>query len=162
LGHSLMLTGSNTLIHELFDNIRCIDFLEQQPAVDKDKIAVAGNSGGGTQTTYLAAYDRRIKVAVPSCYIATTEIKFNTIGTQDGCQQLWGEGKAGIEEPDFLLMAAPIPILISSAKQDFFSIDGAISAYNELKRLYTILGSPENINQNILFHSACNMNSDSC
>ncbi len=149
LGQSLMLTGSNTLIHELFDNIRCIDFLVQQAVVDKDKIAVTGNSGGGTQTTYLAAYDRRIKVAVPSCYIATTEKKLNTVGSQDGCQQLWGEGKAGIEEQDFLFMAAPIPILISSAKQDFFPLDGAVSAFNELKGLYTILGSPEKINQYI-------------
>lgn len=147
VGQSLLLTGSNTLIRELFDNIRCIDLLEQQVSVDKDKIAVAGNSGGGTQTTYLAAYDRRIKVAVPSCYIATTEMKFNTIGSQDGCQQLWGEGKAGIEEQDFLFIAAPIPIQISSAKDDFFSIDGAVSAYKELKGLYTILGYGEKINQ---------------
>ena len=147
LGQSLLLTGSNSLIRELTDNIRCIDFLEQHPAVDKEKIAVAGNSGGGTQTTYLAAYDRRIKVAVPSCYIATTEKKFNTIGSQDGCQQLWGEGKAGIEEQDFLFMAAPVPILVLSAKQDFFNIDGAVSAYNELKGLYSVLGSADQIGQ---------------
>jgi dienelactone hydrolase len=145
----LLLTGSNSLIRELTDNIRCIDFLEQHPAVNKDKIAVAGNSGGGTQTTYLAAYDRRIKVAVPSCYIATTEKKFHTIGSQDGCQQLWGEGKAGIEEQDFLFMSAPVPILVLSAKQDFFNIDGAVSAYNELKGLYTVLGSADKVDMSI-------------
>lgn len=147
VGQSLLLTGSNTLISELIDNIRCIDFLEQQTSVDKEKIAVAGNSGGGTQATYLSAYDRRIEVVVPSCYIATTEKKFNTIGSQDGCQQLWGEGKAGIEEQDFLFMAAPIPILISSAKEDYFSIDGAVVAFEELKELYTVLGYPERIDQ---------------
>lgn len=145
LGQALLLTGSNALLHELYDNIRSLDFLEQHPAVDKDKLAVAGNSGGGTQVTYLAAFDRRIKVAVPSCYIATTEKKFKTIGSQDGCQQLWGEGEAGIEEQDFLFMAAPVPIRILSAREDFFSIDGAKAAYEELKKLYTVLGVPDRV-----------------
>ena len=147
LGQSLLLTGSNSLIWQLEDNIRCVDFLEQHPYVDKNKLAVAGNSGGGTQATYLAAFDRRIKVATPSCYIATTEKKFFTIGSQDGCQQLWGEGKRGIEEQDFLFMAAPIPILILSAEKDFFAIEGAKTAYRELKNLYTILQLPDKIDQ---------------
>jgi cephalosporin-C deacetylase-like acetyl esterase len=142
-GHALLLTGSNTLVEELQDNIRCLDFLEQQPSVDKNKIAVAGHSGGGTQTTYLTAFDRRVKVATPVCYIATSEEKFKTIGTQDGCQQMWGEGKAGIEEQDFLFMAAPVPIRILATEQDFFSFDGAKKAFEELKRMFTVLKIPE-------------------
>lgn len=147
LGQKLLLTGSNTVIHELLDNVRGLDFLEQHPEVDKSKIAIAGNSGGGTQVTYLIAFDDRVKVATPSCYISTTENKFNTIGSQDGCQQLWGEGKIGVEEQDFLLMAAPKPIRILSATEDFFNIVGARKAYGELKRAYTVLGSPEKIDQ---------------
>ena len=143
LGQHLMLTGSNTLIHELWDNIRCLDFLEQSPVVDKNKLAVAGNSGGGTQATYLAAFDRRIKVAVASCYIATTEKKFHTIGSQDGCQQIWGEGKTGIEEQDFLLMAAPTPVAVLSATEDFFNKDGANSAFTDIEKVYSVLGVPE-------------------
>ncbi len=143
LGHALLLTGKNTLVEELEDNIRCIDFLEQHPSVDKNRLAVAGHSGGGTQTTYLTAFDRRIKVATPVCYIATSENKLNTIGSQDGCQQMWGEGKAGIEEQDFLFMAAPVPIRILATEQDFFSIGGAKKGYEELKRMYTVLTIPE-------------------
>lgn len=145
LGQHLMLTGSNTLIHELWDNIRALDFLEQHPQVDKNKLAVAGNSGGGTQALYLSGYDSRIKTAVISCYLSTTENKLNTIGSQDGCQQLWGEGKIGIEEQDFLMMAAPIPIAILSATEDFFDKEGAKIAFDELKRIYTILGVPEKV-----------------
>ena len=147
LNQALLLTGSNILLHELYDNIRGLDFLEQYPLVDKNRLIVAGNSGGGTQVTYLAAFDERAKVIIPSCYIATTENKLKTIGSQDGCQQLWGEGKAGVEEQDFLLMAAPKPILILSATQDFFNIDGARKAYNELKREYEVLGYPDRIKQ---------------
>lgn len=142
LGQHLMLTGSNTLIHELWDNIRALDFLEQHPQVDKNKLAVAGNSGGGTQALYLSGYDSRIKTAVISCYLSTSENKLNTIGSQDGCQQLWGEGKIGIEEQDFLLLSAPIPIAILSATEDFFDKEGAKIAFDELKRAYTTLGIP--------------------
>lgn len=147
LGQKLLLTGSNILIHELWDNSRGLDFLEQHPLVDSTKLAVAGNSGGGTQTTYLVAFDNRVKVATPSCYIATTEKKFSTIGSQDGCQQLWGEGNIGIEEQDFLFIASPKPICILSAQKDFFNIDGAQNAYNELKKEYAVLGVPDKVSQ---------------
>ena len=143
LGEAQLLTGTNSLINELYDNIRGLDFLEAHPKVNNDKLAVAGNSGGGTQVVYMVGYDDRIKVATPSCYLATSEKKFNTIGSQDGCQQLWGEGAMGIDEQDFLLMAAGIPIRLLAAEQDFFSFDGVKTAYADLKRHYQKLGSEE-------------------
>ena len=149
IGQALLLTGSTVLVHELYDNIRCIDFLERHPMVDKNRIAVTGNSGGGTQTTYLAAYDDRIKVAAPSCYIATAESKFKAPLVPDWCQRLWNEGANGIEEQDFLFMAAPNPIRILSAEEDFFPIVGALEATRELSSLYTILGNPDKLSQSI-------------
>jgi dienelactone hydrolase len=145
LGEAQLLTGRSSLINELHDNIRGLDFLEAHPKVNKDKLAVAGNSGGGTQVVYMVGYDDRIKVATPSCYLATSEKKFNTIGSQDGCQQLWGEGAVGMDEQDFLLMAAGIPIRLLAAEQDFFSFDGVKTAYADLKRHYKKLGLEEKI-----------------
>ena len=145
LGEAQLLTGTNTLIHELNDNIRGLDFLEAHPKVNKNKLAVAGNSGGGTQVVYMVGYDERIKVATPSCYLATTEKKFNTIGSQDGCQQLWGEGSMNIDEQDFLLMAGGIPIRLLAAEQDFFNIEGVKTALADLKRHYKELGAEEKI-----------------
>jgi dienelactone hydrolase len=149
-GQALALTGSSTLEHELYDNIRCIDFLEQHPAVDKERIAVAGNSGGGTQTTYLIAYDHRIKAATPSCYIATTEQKMRTHGIGDFCQHLWGEGANSMEEQDFLFMAAPAPVRILSATDDFFPLKGAKIAFKELSAQYAVLGIPEKIGHSVV------------
>ena len=140
LGEAQLLTGTNTLINELYDNIRGLDFLEAHTKVNKDKLAVAGNSGGGTQAVYLVGYDDRIKVATPYCYLATTEKKFNTIGSQDGCQQLWGEGEMYIDEQDFLLMAAGIPIRLLAAEQDYFNINGVKTAFADLKRHYKKMG----------------------
>ncbi len=148
-GQAMLLTGSSTMVHELYDNIRCLDFLEQHPAVDKNRLAVSGVSGGGNQTVFLTAYDRRIKVAAPACFVATAEQKFKVPNVPDWCQRLWGEGEQGIEEQDFLFMAAPTPIRILSAKEDYFPIEGAREAVRDLSAQYTVLGSPEMIGHSI-------------
>ncbi len=46
---------------------RAITFLESQPEVDGSLIGVCGHSMGGKLTTNLAAIDKRVRVAVPSC-----------------------------------------------------------------------------------------------
>ena len=143
----LMLLGSGMVAWEVWDHIRSIDYLCSRPEVDAGKIGITGLSGGGTQTTYLVSLDSRIKAAVPSSYIATTEEKFRTIGSQDGCQQLSAEGKRGIEEQDFLFMAAPTPVLILSTYGDFFPYKGSLTASHELKEMYRVLGLEGRVRQ---------------
>lgn len=46
---------------------RAISLLERQPEVDAGRIGVRGHSMGGKLTTDLAAIDRRIRTAAPSC-----------------------------------------------------------------------------------------------
>ncbi len=46
---------------------RAITWLESRPEVDGTKIGVTGHSMGGKLTTNLAAIDKRVRVAVPSC-----------------------------------------------------------------------------------------------
>ena len=50
---------------QTYNSQRVIDYLQSRPDVDSEKIAVTGESGGGTQTIMLTALDPRIKVSVP-------------------------------------------------------------------------------------------------
>ncbi len=50
---------------QLINSIRVLDFISQMPNIDKNKIAITGESGGGTQSFMLAAIDERIQVSVP-------------------------------------------------------------------------------------------------
>jgi hypothetical protein len=72
-----------------------------------------------------------------------------THGIGDFCQHTWFEGKYHMEEQDFLLMAAPSPIAILSTEKDFFSLEGAKTAYEELKKQYEVLGYADKISHSI-------------
>ncbi len=139
------LIGSGAVAFELWDNLRGLDYLETRQEVDRNRIGCFGNSGGGNQTNYLIGFDDRIKVAVPCSYIATRERNFDLIGANDGCQHIVNEGKAGFEISDFSIMFAPKPLLILAGRYDFVDYTGTLRAYNELKKVYTALGTPDNV-----------------
>ena len=54
-GIGCTLLGRNTARFEIWDGMRAIDYLQSRPEVDPQRIGCTGNSGGGTQTSYLMA-----------------------------------------------------------------------------------------------------------
>jgi len=82
VGVASILLGRNTARYEIWDGMRAIDFLQSHPSVDGERIGCTGNSGGGTQTSYLMALDDRITVAAPSCYLTHFHELMHTIGYQ--------------------------------------------------------------------------------
>ncbi|MEN6426897.1 MAG: acetylxylan esterase [Phycisphaerales bacterium] len=145
LGIGSILLGRNTARFEIWDGMRAIDYLQSRPEIDSKRIGCTGNSGGGTQTSYLMALDGRIGAAAPSCYITSFEALLSTIGPQDAEQNVFGQLAFGMDHADYLMMRAPTAILICAATQDFFDIQGTWTSFRYAKRLYTRLEAAERI-----------------
>lgn len=140
LGTQTLLTGDALARYFIWDGIRALDYLLSRPEVDTKRVGCTGNSGGGTFTAYLSAFDDRIQVAAPSCYITSWRRLLETIGPQDAEQCLPGWISDGLDHADFVHAFAPKPYLILSAIRDFFSITGARESYTEVGRAYDVLG----------------------
>jgi cephalosporin-C deacetylase-like acetyl esterase len=63
-----LLVGRTAIGERVWDISRLIDWATSRDDVDAKRIAITGNSGGGTISVFAPACDTRISVAVPSCY----------------------------------------------------------------------------------------------
>lgn len=135
-GAQAFLAGISVAKYFVWDGIRAIDYVVSRPEVDPERIGIMGRSGGGTQSAYIAAVDDRIKAAAPECYITTFERLLQSIGPQDAEQNLPGGIAAGIDLPDFLIARAPKPTIMVTTTRDFFSIQGAREARDQVARAF--------------------------
>ena len=145
VGVGSILVGRSTARYRVWDAMRSIDYLASRPEIDAQRIGMTGCSGGGTLTSFTMALDDRVKCAAPSCYLTTFRHLIETIGPQDAEQNVFGQIAFGMDHPDYVLMRAPRPTLISSTTGDYFSIEGAWDNYRQAKRVYTRLGLPERV-----------------
>lgn len=144
-GLSAMPLGWGVARFFINDGMRAIDYLQSRDDIDGSRIGVTGNSGGGTQTSYLMALDDRITAAAPNCYLTRLPILIDTIGPQDAEQDIFGQLAFGMDHPDYVMMRAPVPILMGVATKDFFDITGAWQNFRYAKRLYSRMGHAERI-----------------
>lgn len=145
VGNQCFLLGISVAQYMIWDSIRGIDYLQSRPEVDPERIAIAGNSGGGTNTAYTAPLDERIKVAVPCCYITTFTWRRRSWTTGDAEQDLVGQLAAGLDHADLLRLVAPRPLLVGSAALDYFPLEGARESVAIARELYATLGAGERI-----------------
>ncbi len=144
-GNQCFLNGISSARYFIWDGMRAIDYLLTREEVDPDRIAVTGLSGGGTQTAYISAFDERVAVAAPACYITSFRRLLESIGPQDAEQNFYREIAMGLDHADFIEVRAPKPTLILATTRDFFSIQGVKETYNEAKRAYTAFGKSANL-----------------
>ncbi|NUP98634.1 MAG: acetylxylan esterase, partial [Armatimonadetes bacterium] len=140
-GNQLALTGGSMANIRIWDGIRAHDYLLTRGEVDPQRVAVAGNSGGGTLSTFLLCLDERYAAGSPNCYITTLVHRIATRMAADSEQQFVPMLLEGIDHADLLLPAAPKPVQIGAALRDFFPIDGTRRTTADLQRVYEVLGA---------------------
>lgn len=141
LGAGSILLGRNAATYEVWDMIRGLDFLQSRPEVIPDRLGVAGNSGGGTQSSYLMALDERVACAAPSCYLCSLYgAQTHSSVPQDAEQNIFGQLGFGMDHADYILMRAPKPTLLNTKTGDFFNIDDTWKAYRNAVRIYSRFG----------------------
>lgn len=144
-GRQCELLGHNIARYFVRDGMRAFDMLASLPEVDEKRIAVTGNSGGGTQSSYLMAADDRLACGMPCTFTTDRQIYMGRTHWHDAEQNLDGAIVAGLDYDDFYAVFAPKPAAIGAVTWDFFPVEGTRAAYERIKRLYATLGVEERI-----------------
>ena len=145
MGNQMSLVGEFFGKWRLWDGIRALDYLLSRPEADSTRVGVTGVSGGGTLTTYLNAFDDRFSMAAPSCFVTTYLCNLENELPADSEQIPPNIIKYGLDISDFFTAQIPRPVLLLGQNNDYFDRRGLVKTYEELKRLYTIMGAGENI-----------------
>lgn len=137
-----LLVGRTPIGDRVWDISRLIDWALETQDVDPNRIAITGNSGGGTVSLFAAACEPRISVAVPSCYFCTFAGSIGSIHHCD-CNYVPGILRLG-EMYDVAGLIAPRPFCAIAGKEDpIFPIEHVRSAFERLKRVYMVAGVPD-------------------
>jgi hypothetical protein len=135
-GAQAFIVGSSQARHMIWDGIRAVDYLLTRKEVDPDKIGITGRSGGGTQSSYIAAFDERIYAAAPENYITNFKRLLLTNGPQDAEQNFYHAIAEGLDHPDLLIVRAPKPTLLIATTRDMFNIEGVRETSRQVQRIY--------------------------
>jgi dienelactone hydrolase len=121
---------------QAWNALRALDFLSALPDVDPERLALTGESGGGTQTFILAALDPRPVVTVPAVMVSGN--------MQGGCicenASLLRLGTNNIE---LAALSAPKPMALIGA--DDWTRDIETRGYPELQKVYALFDATSNV-----------------
>lgn len=128
----------------VWDLMRLVDFIQKRPEVDPKRVGCAGLSGGGLQTLYLAALDKRIQAAVVSGYYYGVKDSLIRLASNCDCNcvpDLWKYADMG----DVGGLVAPRGLLIETGDKD--PLNGKVGSLNNVcsqvgytRKVYKTLG----------------------
>ncbi len=129
---------------QVYENMRAVDYLETRPEVDKTKIGITGASGGGNQTMYAGAWDKRFKCVVPVCSVGNYQAYLQTACCM--CEVVPGALKF-TEEWAVLALVAPRALMVMNATKDGiqFSVGEAKKSLALTAPVFKLLGKPDNL-----------------
>lgn len=143
LQRKALMFGRTLIGERVHDMGRLLDYAATRSEIDGSKIAITGNSGGGTVSLFTAALDERISVAAPSCYFCTF---FDSIVSIHHCPCNIVPGVMNLGEMyDVAGLIAPRPVLMIAGRDDaIFPLGAVQEAFGHLREVYTAQGAAEN------------------
>lgn len=145
MGKQLELCGEFFGAWRAWDGIRALDYLAGRPEIDASRLAVTGNSGGGTMSTWLWPLDERFRAAAPSCFVTTFRANLENQLPADSEQCPPGVIGAGLDMGDFFLARAPEPVILLGQHYDFFDERGLRETWAETRRFYGLFGAADRV-----------------
>ncbi len=141
LVHDLLL-GRTPIGERVWDTSRLIDWAVDNLPIDASRIAITGNSGGGTISLFASACDTRIALSMPGCYFCTF---VGSIGTIHHCECNYVPGLLRLGEMyDVAGLIAPRPFCAIAGRHDpIFPIDQVHAAFDRLKAIYAVAGASD-------------------
>lgn len=131
----------------IWDNIRCIDYLESLPFVDRERIGVIGHSLGGHNAIFTALFERRLKAVVSSCGFCrfhkddvpswTGPRYMPRIATDFGNNA----DRVPFDFPELIAAIAPRGFYASAAERDSdFDVGGVLQTVDAAREIYELYG----------------------
>ena len=141
LMHGLLL-GRTPIGERVWDMSRLLDWALENLDVNSRRVAITGNSGGGTVSLFAAACDTRFAVAVPGSYLNTFTGSIGSIRHCD-CNYIPGILRLG-EMYDVAGLIAPRPFCAIAGQADpIYPIENARYAYEKLLQIYAVAGATD-------------------
>ena len=147
-GAHLDLVGSNALGLFYLTMRRGLDYLASLPQADPNRLGVTGLSGGGWQTTILAALDPRVAVSVEVAGIGSLESNLTRPLDTDEIEENATDLTRGEDYPFFVAMRAPRPtMLIHNAEDDCCFRADLVKPYiyHRVRPFFRLFGKEDNL-----------------
>ena len=139
----------------IWNNMRCVDLLQQLPQVNGQRIGCIGHSLGGHNTIFTSFFDERISVAVSSCGFTRFHKYYrgNLRGwTSDRYMPRIARDyqndpdRVPFDFPELIAGIAPRAFFTSSPiRDDNFDVEGVRETIDESKRIYRMVGAEDRL-----------------
>ncbi len=147
-GAHLDLAGANVLGIFYLEMRRGLDYLYNNPNVDRSRIGVTGLSGGGWQTIVLSSLDERVKAANPVAGFSSLRSKIEANGYSEAgdIEQLPPDFLEGLDYSYLVAMMAPRPTLLTyNAEDDCCFRAGLVKpgVYDDVRPFFKLYGKED-------------------